>query len=302
LTIEWLEKNAEKAEPWSLWVHFTDPHTPYTPPYPYDIFFAGADSVGKRALDKQIALYDGEVRFADEQVGRIIGWLEEQNFLDNTLIVFTADHGESLGEHDYYYEHGLHAYEPSVHVPLIISAGSLIAPSSESNALVGTIDLLPTILDALAVDVPDAVQGHSFLPILLGMSDKGPENFIYMEAGYADHNMSGRVCALRRASSKYVHRLTLWAKRPRDPIAVFWSMDARLEGGLASDEFYDLTTDPAEKNNLLDDKKGVSKRELQALLDFGNSLVKREITTEGWKASEVDAKTSEALRSIGYIK
>ena len=199
-------------------------------------------------------------------------WLETNYLRGRTLIVFTADHGESLGEHDYYYSHGLHPYEPSVRIPLIVSAPGVVPRASRSGSLVGGVDILPTILDALWIDVPDVVQGRSFLPSVLGLSDDSPQDFVFVEAGYHDHDISGRTRALRRKSTKYVQRLTSWARHPAGLVSLVWTMDARLEGGLAADEFYDLQADPAETRNLLADRRSLALEERRVLQSFAARL------------------------------
>jgi arylsulfatase A-like enzyme len=300
--IKWLEQNAASAEPWFLWVHHTDPHTPYSPPAPYDTMFGHDDERQRSATERQIDLYDGEIRFTVDQMGRLIEWITANGLSERTLIVFTADHGESLGEHNYYYEHGLHPYEPSARIPLIVAAAGVVPKATTSSALVGTVDILPTILGALDVDFESSVQGRSFLSSALGDGDAEPNDFVFIEAGYDEHDLAGRTIALRRNTMKYVHRLTSWARRPRGLGSFIWTMDARLEGGLAPDELYDLRTDPAETVNLLISKQKLALNERKVLKAFAELLANAgNIYTDG-KLTEFDEETYKALRSLGYIK
>jgi arylsulfatase A-like enzyme len=297
LSISWLERNAGNAEPWFLWVHFTDPHTPYDPPAPYDrLFAAGAEGVGE-----QVGLYDGEIRFADDQLGRILDWLEGNEAAKRTIVVFTADHGESLGEHNYYFEHGLHPYEPCAHVPLVMRIPG-VTKASLCDALVGLVDVMPTILDALGLRAPEEAQGLSFLPILTGGEDGDAREFVYIEAGYGRHDIAGRTQALKKGSIKYVHRLSFWARHPTGPIDVFWSMNALLEGALAPDELYDLANDPSESINLIREKKDLAVRMKEMLSSFTASLDEAGGIGESTKAPVADEKTLESLRSLGYIE
>ncbi|MEE9455826.1 MAG: sulfatase, partial [bacterium] len=100
--LRWLENPANR--PFFLWVHYFDPHTPYEPPDAYrDLTDADAP---------QVRLYDGEVAFMDAHVGQLLATLDDLALRENTVVVAVADHGESLGEHDYYYDHGRYVYEP----------------------------------------------------------------------------------------------------------------------------------------------------------------------------------------------
>jgi len=103
VTLDWLSKNYQKK--FFLWMHLYDPHYPYRPPAPY-------------SEEYKDRLYDGEIAFADAQVGRLIRFLKEKNLYRNTLIVLAGDHGESLGEHGEK-THGFFIYNSTLHVPLI---------------------------------------------------------------------------------------------------------------------------------------------------------------------------------------
>ncbi len=102
VTLDWLSKNYQKK--FFLWMHLYDPHHPYRPPPPYDKEYASHP-------------YDGEIAFADAQVGRLIVFLKEKRLYDNTLIVLSGDHGEGLGEHGEK-THGFFIYNSTLHVPL----------------------------------------------------------------------------------------------------------------------------------------------------------------------------------------
>lgn len=319
LSLAWLEEHGHTEEPWFLWIHHTDPHTPYEPPAPYDGLFAGGAKAGDghdrevhprevhpykagTERERKTDLYDGEIRYTDDQLGRILEWLEARGPLDRTLVVFTSDHGESLGEHDYYYEHGLHPYEPSGRIPLIFFAPGVIPSGKISPAVVGAVDLLPTLLDALGVPVPSEVQGHSFLPAVVGLAEMGPRDFAFLEAGYGPHIGPGRTQALRRIATKYVQRLTLWARYPQDPVTIFWTIDACLEGGLASDELYDLRTDPGETVNLLKERPDLARRELQMIRAFTMQSASELPEELDLDQSKLAPETLESLKSLGYIK
>lgn len=174
--IEWLEacKRAGDDRVF-LWVHYQDPHGPYVPP---PEMLAGlerpstgepAPPIGRTQLGRgQIPMYqavdgerdperyrvryDGEVRYFDAQFGRLIAWLETNGWYDDALIVFTSDHGESLGEHGFWFCHGENVFREEVRVPLLVKAPKSIAPPpARSSATVSHLDLWPTVLEALSV-------------------------------------------------------------------------------------------------------------------------------------------------------
>src|SRR6267154_3307466 len=136
VALDWLGKNAESK--FFLWVHLYDPHYPYQPPAPYS----------EQYKDR---LYDGEIAFAYAQFGRVIAFLKAKGLYDNTLIVLTGDHGESLGEHGEK-THGFFIYNATLHVPVIIHL-----PGNSSGKtvpeLMSLADLMPTVLHDLNVDV-----------------------------------------------------------------------------------------------------------------------------------------------------
>src|SRR5262249_38876979 len=139
-------------QPFLLWVHLYDPHFPYTPPEPY-------------ASRYHTHLYDGEIAFADEQVGRLVAFLEAQGLYERSLVVLSGDHGEGLGEHGEK-THGFFIYNSTLHVPLLIKV-----PGARPRAVddeVSLVDILPTLLQALNIPIPASVQGRSLLGLVLG--------------------------------------------------------------------------------------------------------------------------------------
>ncbi len=309
LSLDWLDANGTMSEPWFLWVHHTDPHTPYDPPKEYEAMFAepsgavgaafeSSDSVAHR---RQCDLYDAEIRYTADQMGRILRWIAKNNMRDRTLIVFTADHGESLGEHGYYYEHGLHPYDASGRIPLIISAPGAVPAGVVSPALVGGVDILPTLMDALGLPQPEDVQGMSALPAVVGLTEDGPREFVFLEAGYGPHNDVGYTRALRRHDTKYVQRLTGWARLPETPVDFVWTFDARVERGLQADEFYDLRADPGETVNLLNSRSDLARRERETLAAFASQLLHATMASIDDDPTAISPEALESLRGLGYI-
>jgi len=140
---DWIR--AHKEDHFFSWIHLFDPHTPYDPPPPFD-----------RYPEEP---YRGEVEYTDHELGDLISFLEEEGLYDRCLIIVTADHGESLGQHGEQ-EHGFFVYEATVWVPLIIRA-PFAMPVQRVESLVELVDIAPTVLDALAIAVPESYQGES---------------------------------------------------------------------------------------------------------------------------------------------
>lgn len=186
---EFIENNTQ--HPFMLWVGFCGPHFPFDPPEPYDTMYDPSDvplppkvagdlegkpgmhfwhqNMGYEKLDDEIlrkirSHYFGNITLIDEWVGKIIDALERMGLHENTFIVFTADHGELLGDHGLLWkcEHGM--YEPSVRVPFIASGAGGFAGGRTLNEFVECVDIAPTFLELAGVDVPRAMQGRSLLP------------------------------------------------------------------------------------------------------------------------------------------
>lgn len=182
-------KSAPRDRPFFLWLHYVNPHAPYTPPPPYDTRFLDARAAGgpqlrpvdgfhggvrrewavpgRANLGYYVAQYDGEIAAVDAEVGRVLAALDASGQRGRTLVVLTSDHGESLGEHDYYFDHGENVFDPGLAIPLIVALPG--APAGRRTPVpASTLDLLPTILDALKVTFPPDLAGRSLLPALHG--------------------------------------------------------------------------------------------------------------------------------------
>jgi arylsulfatase A-like enzyme/Tfp pilus assembly protein PilF len=252
--LSWVDKN--KSSRFFAWIHFYDPHTPYDPPDPFRSDFQ----------DRPFGLYDGEISYVDNLIGRIQDYLEKNNLIHTTAVVLTSDHGESLGEHQET-GHGFFIYDATMHVPLI-----LLIPGQDPAVIqeqVRSIDIYPTICDVLGVRPDSAVRGVSLLPLVSGKSL--PQRLIaYSESYYPRfHYGWSELKALRTAEYKYI--------------------DA------PDKEFYRLSEDPEEKNNVYS-----LRREKAA--PFETELTKLILQDSGIKmAQAVDDDSLEKLQALGYI-
>lgn len=152
----WLTGRAS-GKPFFAWAHFYDPHEPYEPPSPYREEYKGH-------------LYDGEIAYVDFVLGRLFAKIVELKLDDRTLIVVTADHGESLGEHGEP-THGVLLYDATLHVPLMVRLPR--GRRQDVDALVRHVDLAPTLLDWLGLPPLPDVDGKSLVPLLEGRETGG---------------------------------------------------------------------------------------------------------------------------------
>ncbi len=254
VTLDWLSKNYQKK--FFLWMHLYDPHYPYRPPPPY-------------SEEYKDRLYDGEIAFADAQVGRLIRFLKGKGLYRNTLIVLSGDHGESLGEHGEK-THGFFIYNATLHVPLILHLpGSTSAKTVPE--LVSLADLTPTVLQALRVEVPSQVQGRNLLPLMTPRKEDEPRS-LYAETFLP--RLHFNWSELRSVETENYHFID--APKP---------------------ELYDLTKDPGETQNLFPQKKAVAE-EMRARLA---ALIRQ--SSGGQELAEktgLDPALMERLKSLGY--
>jgi arylsulfatase A-like enzyme/Flp pilus assembly protein TadD len=237
---------AQGASPWLAWVHLFDPHAPYVAPAPY--------AQGREA-------YDGEVAYADAMLGRLVDRLRAATVLERTLIVVTADHGESLGDHGER-THGLFAYDATLAVPLVFAGPGVRAGVVE--AVVAHADLLPTLT---------ALTGLASLPDLDGapLTDSVPaDRAVYFEALDA---------SLTRG----------WAPLT-GVVAGGWKFIQLPEA-----ELYDRSTDPGERTNLAaanPDRLAALDRERRRWLQRAGATA---------PAVAADSQADRRLRALGYV-
>lgn len=179
----WLDRGGPPADaPKFLFVHYFDPHAPYSPPEPFRPEVDAQGSLDDRRavrdrwpapeaadLSAELgALYAGEVAYTDHAIGELLAGLDRRSLLERTLVVVTSDHGESATEHDEIWDHGLGVWQETVHVPWILS-GPEISPI-RIDGPVSTVDLAPTVLDLLGISMPAAMEGRTLKAALGGVA------------------------------------------------------------------------------------------------------------------------------------
>jgi len=295
--LRWARDN-EWSRPTFVWIHYMDPHGPYTPPAELERLFvddeaassdrrlplAPAESTEEHpnkilgaipayqqrdAEDRvavYIARYDAEIRYMDDAFAHVLAYLKEQELYDPSAILFTSDHGESLGEHDYWFEHGWFAYEPTLHVPLMIKTPGQVEGRVVKRQ-VSILDLLPTLLSLAGSSADPELVGVDLTgelgeptPVLIENSDRYPHKYL----------------GLRHAGWKFLTR--------------------QPDG---EEELYDLRADPYETQNRVADepRRAAEFRELleQALLLADERAVDPSV------GALDDPETLERLKGLGYV-
>ncbi len=258
--LEWLQKAAGSPSPWFLWIHYWDPHDPYTPPPGFERPARPTEN----ARDATRRAYLGEVAYVDRMIGDLLHGLATDGDSRPILTVFAADHGESLGEHGEQ-THGFFIYESTVAVPLIFNLpGRIVA--SQSTAAARLIDIAPTVLDLLGQPPLEDVDGISLAGLLTGESLAVPPTIVESRRPWLSYGWSP-LRAVRDGTWKLIA-----APRP---------------------ELYDLERDPGEATNLLDRERGKA-RELAAILK------QAEQKPAASSQTSTDAEALARLRALGY--
>ncbi len=245
---KWLDARGKMR--FFLFLHFYEPHKPYAPPARYAMY----------------APYDGEIAYADELVGRLLGRLRGSGLYDRSTILLLADHGEGLGDHGEQ-EHGMFLYQETTHVPLMIKVAGH-HKHLRVAAPVQHIDVVPTILDLIGAPIPGSLHGRSLKPLLDGtgtVADSG----IYAEALYSRYHFGwSELYSLTDTRYRLI-------RAPRD-------------------ELFDLERDPRESRSIAADRPQVRQAMRTALeqLIGGTSIA---------APSAVSDEDRQRLSALGYV-
>ncbi|HUW31975.1 MAG TPA: sulfatase-like hydrolase/transferase [Planctomycetota bacterium] len=186
------------------------------------------------------ALYYGATTCVDDYVGRMMQILRDNRLLDNTVVVFTSDHGDNLGSHQLFNKDCL--FEESIRIPLVVWYPASIAPQSNAAQIAQLIDLMPTVLDLCGIEAPPSVQGRSLGPVLRRQCSELPDNVAFIET---DQFFFKRPCiGIRTPTHLYGLRL-----------------DEKWDGIEDEWGFYDVARDPCQFENLAGTAKQEATRE-----------------------------------------
>jgi arylsulfatase A-like enzyme len=187
--LKWMRAHGKGKEPFFLWVHYFDPHSPYLnrPHFQPKHRPDGAQTVSAADHEtaERIQDYDSEIYYTDHYIGQVLDELSHLGLKDSTLVVFTADHGESLGEHGYV-GHGRHLYESIVQTPLIMRLPGRIPAGSVIHAPVSSVDLTPTVLETVlgkwskSGNPANLFSGRSLAASLEGKADPPPRSVYFV--------------------------------------------------------------------------------------------------------------------------
>jgi arylsulfatase A-like enzyme len=279
----------ERDRPLFLWVHYQDPHGPYTPP---EMFVRAEAGGGGRALPlnpdvsgrggipvyQQLenrvdprfyaSRYDGEIRYTDDQFARLIRALEHQGMYEDAVIVFTADHGEGMGEHDYWFAHGEYLYQGQIHVPLIVRWGDRFG--GRRAEFVQHVDVVPTILGLLGFPGADSLRGTDL---------------------FAESTSPRSIVSFAPAPSLDESKVSL----VRDGMKVTYTPRHRAV------QFHDLLEDPGEEASLTGNSPQMDvAREM--MTELQRVRVEDRLRIEPPEARTPTAEELEKLKSLGYVR
>jgi len=301
--LRWLREDRDPQRPFFLWVHYMDPHSPYLPPEDWrrrgyeheDPHWVELDRLAHNNMQREEAeegsrvdalisldAYDEEIAYTDHHIGRLLDEFEAIVSPQSALAILTADHGESMLEHEIYFVHGYQVYEELVRVPMLVRTPGV--ESGRRARLVSLVDVLPTVLAHALIPAPRELPGVDLRP-----ERARPDRRVYAETNYLKDHWR----AVWEGDEKWVIEVGV--------------TDAKLEQGY----HYDLIDDPGELRPTqwpVDEPPAPAARELTQLAErdpdpAGIPHDKR--ANPGWGApnagADILAEELEKLRALGYV-
>ena len=257
--LEWLGLREKAEDPFFLWLHFYDPHANYDPPEDVATKFAGDP-------------YSAEIHYADRELGRVIAKLESLDLMDETLIVFTGDHGESLGEHGEQ-SHGVFIYDATTRVPLFVK-GPGVPSGKRVDSLVRSADVTPTVLELLGLPEAEGLDGSSAVGLMKGKAEESRVAYSESMAPLINFGWSD-LRAYRSESTRVI-------EAPRR-------------------EIFDLGKDPGELRNVFDVPGAQPADSRRLLVSVQGTRERDPFTSGGQQADQIDPETKKKLAALGYV-
>ena len=308
----WLDRwsTAETREPFFVFLHMWDVHYDYVPPREYvERFDPGYDGdldvrrfetnerlhrgMAPRDLRHLIALYDGEIRFTDDHLARLVAKLRTLGVLDDTIVVVTSDHGEEFFEHGAK-GHAKTLYDEVLRVPLVVRYPRRVAPAQRVTQQVRLMDVAPTILGLAGVTAPegfgasDVAPEHRFADVSPYLAGPASPPFPGLPAFSSNLWLSGKQHAVRTADAKLIRYEPALPLRPPLPSRV-------------GTEVFDLALDPGERTNLFSTETApLFLATLDPLLASWRSDTGRQ--TKLALARKPDPQAAARLRALGYLQ
>lgn len=262
----------------------------HVPDHPYRMQIERPDIGGTRSvlssdrdrwhqLDYYIARYDAGVFASDLMIGDLLDRLNELGLLENTIVAVVGDHGEALGDHNYYFEHGRLPYDACARVPLMIRLPGLDRSMRVATPVAAS-GLAATLLELVGAPIPTAMELPSLLPAIRGEVE---DPLVFTESGYQlDYTLS-----VRDEKWKLIH-----VPNPEDR--------SLMQG--SEFELYDLEVDPLELDNVVGDNPEIATRLRRVLHDWARPWVDEAYQRLGDSGPVIDAATEECLRELGYVE
>jgi len=308
----WLEtwrgdSGDQPPQPFFLWLHVQQIHQSYDPPPPYDSIYMdvphdaevrGIDDFELRCasdvrkafelgllteeMKSQVeALYDGEVRLVDDELGAIFDLLRQSGVYDDTIIVIVADHGEHFFEETEVdfgpgkFRHGRVYFDPVLRVPWILKpqAGAQLKGGQQPAVTASTVDMFPTVLDLLGLDKPSFLPGRSLMPWMKEPKQSGGEGSIYFQETPSKRFYSG----LRTAD---------------------WKLVRKVKRGQTTRWLFNLETDPGERANVESTNLEIADKLEQQLDEW----LSQQSAVEPASLADMSEKMRQALRDAGYLR
>ncbi|MFN2426686.1 MAG: sulfatase [Candidatus Binatia bacterium] len=303
------------GQPFFLYVHYIDPHTPYNAPAPYrerfvtesvgvvrkshdDLFaISGTISAGDDDVPHLIELYDGEIAYTDAQIGRLLGHLEDAGLMERTLVVITSDHGEEFLEHRGWV-HGTTLYREQVQVPLIVRMPDGAGGGRRIAEPIELVDVGPSLLEQHGAPDHRRTQGHSFASLMLPDGGFARLRRWFRSAWKAVEAPHEDSPSRANAFSELV-KVTKDAREPRHAKALRSERWSYLLDGSGADELFD-NADTAQADDLSSSQPGVATEMNRTLLDvLKRSEAFGELPTQNETLSD---EQREKMRALGYVE